>query len=570
MKLSTIFKLEKLIKIVKPFIGSLRGKGFIRPILKTALINEKHIIATDSKIAIRINHNNDIKESYLHHYKEEETSNLMHSSFPNMERLFPNTYDAQKSFKINVNEWIDIHTKTLEYVKNNKNNVVTLSNNELYTEHEYFPLSLNTEVDQISYNCKYMLMALKAFKQLGNKEINIYFHGKLRPIQFISENAEVILLPVRIEKEINKDKTYKINIKEDNGNELTTVIKEVSNIEKVDQIQVIKEENKTMDSKYIGFELLGHQGQNIQIVSFNEKFNLYQCKETKGNIVSNPLLSVSDIEILIKDQSTIIESENKMNEIAANAAAKQQQEEEKYNNVFGYCDNMSPLQKSKVLATLNKTIKYDNKIMTRKEFVKNLIDQGYKPVIFDKMTSSDRKINLERIVKYKYDVPTLKLENEYYTTTKTEYNYALYLLELVKNEEVAAVEQTIQSEENNNVIEQETNENNSAIEGIQETSAAITTNENTIVDRKEFIFNELDYFTKLINEEIETPAEGKEFLQIMNIKDNIYKFVFEKDAKGNNYRHCFKNETPICWNNIENWLRPYVWEYEKENKVNSS
>jgi len=90
---------------------------------------------------------------------------------------------------------------------------------------------------------------------------------------------------------------------------------------------------------------------------------------------------------------------------------------------------------------------------------------------------------------------------------------------------------------------------------------------NAIIYSKEFIFNELEYFTNLINKELDTDEKRKELLEMMNLTDNVYKFIFEKDSEGSNYKHCFKNNKRISWNEVEHWLRPYVWEFEKENNV---
>jgi hypothetical protein len=90
---------------------------------------------------------------------------------------------------------------------------------------------------------------------------------------------------------------------------------------------------------------------------------------------------------------------------------------------------------------------------------------------------------------------------------------------------------------------------------------------NTIIDTKEFIFNEREYFTNLIQKENLSPENNEEYLNMIGIKDDIYKFVYQKDDKGLDYCHCYKNDNKINWDDIGNWLRPYVWEFEKENKI---
>lgn len=89
----------------------------------------------------------------------------------------------------------------------------------------------------------------------------------------------------------------------------------------------------------------------------------------------------------------------------------------------------------------------------------------------------------------------------------------------------------------------------------------------TIIDNKEFIFDELQYFTDLIQKENLTPDKNGEYLELIGVKNDIYKFVFQKDNEGSNYLHCYKNKNSISWDDVGNWLRPYVWEFEKENKI---
>jgi hypothetical protein len=89
----------------------------------------------------------------------------------------------------------------------------------------------------------------------------------------------------------------------------------------------------------------------------------------------------------------------------------------------------------------------------------------------------------------------------------------------------------------------------------------------TFVESKEFIFNELEYFTNLIRMENLAPENEEEYLEKLGVKNDVYKFVFNKDDAGSHYMFCFKNDTKISWDNVENWLRSFVWEFERENKI---
>jgi DNA polymerase III sliding clamp (beta) subunit (PCNA family) len=201
-------ELKKAIELVKPFVGSLRMKAAIRPILKTALINNEYVIATDSHRLIRIKHNQEVTEPYLHRYKAELSQYESASSYPDISRLLPDKYNVQQEFKVNVAEWIEAHKLGLVATKEDRNKVIKIENNKIYSEYVdqnshfnnisfVYTLDHNTNIEKVAYNCEYMLTALKVFKKLKEKEVTCYFYGPMRPMYFVSDAVEVLILPVR-------------------------------------------------------------------------------------------------------------------------------------------------------------------------------------------------------------------------------------------------------------------------------------------------------------------------------------------------------------------------------------
>jgi DNA polymerase III sliding clamp (beta) subunit (PCNA family) len=211
-------ELKKAIDLVKPFVGSLKIKTAPRPILKTALINNEYVIATDSHRLIRIKHNQEVTEPYLHHYKAELTQALSVTSYPDISRLLPDKYNAKQEFKVNVSEWIEAHELGLVAAKEHRNTVIGLKENQFnvnavktfinkkgkeekqpdYNQISYkYTLDYNTNIEKVAYNCEYMLTALKVFKKLKEKEVTCYFYGPMRPMYFVSDAIEVLILPVR-------------------------------------------------------------------------------------------------------------------------------------------------------------------------------------------------------------------------------------------------------------------------------------------------------------------------------------------------------------------------------------
>lgn len=180
---------------------------------------------------------------------------------------------------------------------------------------------------------------------------------------------------------------------------------------------------------YIGLKFKGFQGQEMTVIKYMDQFKMYYVEEiTKTGFKGNELMDDERIQFYLSKQEEILASDKKMQEINQQIKEREEKEKQEYENVYGYCDNMSPMQKAKVLKTLNKSMRHNNKTMTRKEFIYNLIQEGYTVRIIDKLQTSQKKVNLERIAYYKYDVPVIENKEGFYTITKTEYNFALYLL----------------------------------------------------------------------------------------------------------------------------------------------
>lgn len=208
---------ETAIKLVKPFLGSLAKKACsTRPVLKTAQITDKYVTVTDSHILIRVTHNEPETENRLHHYSE-HTKHLDFSSYPATDRLFPDKYSAQRHIGINVKEWDSIHDMGVVAASEHRNNVIDLENDRFHvkpvtmttdkkgnpipvppTEQLEFTYKLEAPTGMdVSYNCVYMMQTLRAFAKMKIKEVDLYYYGPTRPMYFVGENIEVILLPVR-------------------------------------------------------------------------------------------------------------------------------------------------------------------------------------------------------------------------------------------------------------------------------------------------------------------------------------------------------------------------------------
>lgn len=217
MPVKTMIGLKKAADVAKPFVGSLKFKGFNRPVLKTAFVGDQFVMATNSHIAICIKHG-ETTMPYLHHYIPETRTESV-NSYPNVYRIFPHPMDAKLEFEMDVEEYLEAHQIVLFAAKQHKNNICRLQDELLSVK----PLLEQTaggkikrtpafeQVDvkhelkshpnvNVTYNCEYMIMAMKAFKKLKIKKITCFYYGPLKPMLFKDEDsqADVLILPIKI------------------------------------------------------------------------------------------------------------------------------------------------------------------------------------------------------------------------------------------------------------------------------------------------------------------------------------------------------------------------------------
>ncbi|MFW6016260.1 MAG: hypothetical protein ACOCRK_07450, partial [bacterium] len=95
---------------------------------------------------------------------------------------------------------------------------------------------------------------------------------------------------------------------------------------------------------------------------------------------------------------------------------------------FGFTDNKKPMQKAKIEQSLDKLIRVDGVVVTRKEFIRNILKKGYIPYIEENYCYYSKKLDDYTKPKNDYRLTDQK-ENSFYQITKTEHDYANYLLE---------------------------------------------------------------------------------------------------------------------------------------------
>ena len=100
----------------------------------------------------------------------------------------------------------------------------------------------------------------------------------------------------------------------------------------------------------------------------------------------------------------------------------------KLNNSFlGFTDNMKPLQKSKVEKYLNSLIRYNDTVLAEKDWIFQLLQNGYAPEIEENYSYYSRK--KDGYTKPKKLYMLAKENGSFYEVSKTSYEFAKYLIE---------------------------------------------------------------------------------------------------------------------------------------------
>lgn len=216
MQTVTAIGTKKAVDVAKPFVGSLKKLG-ARLIIKSAYVDDRYVIATDSRVLIRIKHGENVSEPYLHHYVK-GTQDLIASLYPSVDRIIPDTCNAKEQFAIHVPTFLNAHELASIAAKEHGKNTVFLEGNEIRVapveeilvkgkkvltaawKRIAFKHCLDTDTKvSVRYNCDYMLMAMKAFKKLRITNVTCYFFGPTRPVVFVdaAQQIEILIMPIK-------------------------------------------------------------------------------------------------------------------------------------------------------------------------------------------------------------------------------------------------------------------------------------------------------------------------------------------------------------------------------------
>jgi hypothetical protein len=181
-----------------------------------------------------------------------------------------------------------------------------------------------------------------------------------------------------------------------------------------------------MDNIKIGLEFIDNMDKNLKVLKYNEKYKKYECCQDNQMNGLYPLLSKDDILFLLTKQDKYKQQRIKNIEYKIEQQEKEDRQKQEYENVYGFCDTKTPLQKGKILKILNTMMNYTTYgVMKRKDWLLLKRKDNCKIDIRYNVKTITR--NGAKNIPIEYIVYVKNNDNEYTTITKTEYEYIEYL-----------------------------------------------------------------------------------------------------------------------------------------------
>ncbi len=176
---------------------------------------------------------------------------------------------------------------------------------------------------------------------------------------------------------------------------------------------------------------------DFEIIEFMEQHNMYRLNNITDNR-QNELKYESDIDkcILMKEEFIAKRESNRIfrekQDIREKAEDKKKELQEKeFNFCYGYVDNKTDLQKGKILKILNTKEIFNNKLVTRKSVIENIITNN--TVTLKTYNNTNRYSSRKVCLTYKKLADKVEYRLMYndhiLEVTKTEYDYATYLID---------------------------------------------------------------------------------------------------------------------------------------------
>lgn len=186
-----------------------------------------------------------------------------------------------------------------------------------------------------------------------------------------------------------------------------------------------------LDNNYVGKILFeDHYSNAVQIDhigEIKEKEYYFINHNYPEESRSYGLWDEKEMQRMLENQEKFAESreKNRLKEIECNRVQEEKARiQEEKENLYGFVDKKSPMQKQKIVNILMKTYRYDDKIISRKDHCIKLLKEGY----YSKIKTYSNEYNKRA----KNDTTTINglyapEGGSFYEVTKTEYDFFNYL-----------------------------------------------------------------------------------------------------------------------------------------------
>ena len=171
------------------------------------------------------------------------------------------------------------------------------------------------------------------------------------------------------------------------------------------------------------WEVVGEYGGQeviiLDVVSTDDYKHVYYVVATRDRYTLRREVIIDDLETGASREldDFIVELPKRKAELAAKEEKAHREAEEKarHESFYGFTDGMNAMAKGRVIKVLDKRYRYDGVVMSRAEHVKSSIESGCTVSVKEKDDGSKM-----------YCLDTLR--GSFYVITKTEYDFARYLL----------------------------------------------------------------------------------------------------------------------------------------------
>ena len=347
--------------------------------------DNKEVVATDAHVMIVVK-DDSITETESVDVKTGQKADVR---YPDYKSVIPDTAKRKDKKKVNAKTIYDLASGIAKATKMFTGRIIpariVIGDTELFVPAE---------------NLK---RGLEPFVRSGITDIEISVDGPNRAVVFKGGDITSIVMPVQHKGE---NAGYTTIISEEQA---TPTTKQQATAQATPTAETTATETAT--DSVIGTEWDSREGKKKITGEITIKGKKYYTISIDGKS-SNALILDSELQDEIKFDKVSFE-EKQANEIErAEAESKKKEEADKDNDIKGFGDNLSPMQKAKVVSVLNVLESYNGVVKKRKNAIEDFVKEGR----FVSTLKSGKKVLMSK-------------DGSFLELSKTQIDYAEYLIE---------------------------------------------------------------------------------------------------------------------------------------------